>query len=375
MALKEFGVSNALTNKLYSVKLAVTAIQGTYIDKFSGESEDEVIQMMTEAQKRPGDQITCGLALNLEGDGVLGNDVLEGNEEAIDTADDALILNELGHATKIRAKGTISAQRVPYDMRELALKKLGKWWSERKDLWAANQLCGNTSDGGTPADRNTSLGDDIRKTGLQATVAPDTDHILIAGNQSNDQSLTSSDTFHVNLIDYCVERAKTLYPLIRPIMVGGQPFYVCFAHPHQITDLRTAATTSGSWYDIQARAMEGGEISGNPIFTGAVGVYNQTIIHEWGRVSQGVNSSNADLVANTRRAVFCGAQAAWVGYGQDYGPSRFKWVEELFDYNKQLGVSGTCVGGLKSSRFTIDGTAKDYGKIVISTYAAQHTDA
>jgi 2-iminobutanoate/2-iminopropanoate deaminase len=33
MALKEFGVSNALTNKLYSVKLAVTATQGTYIDK------------------------------------------------------------------------------------------------------------------------------------------------------------------------------------------------------------------------------------------------------------------------------------------------------------------------------------------------------
>lgn len=359
MAVKEFGVNNALTNKLYSKKLAIAAIAGTYIDKFTGKDDESAFQMVEEASKAAGDQITCGLAVNLVGDGVLGSDPLEGNEESITTYDDALILNELKHAVRVAARGTISQQRVPYNLRDLALKKLSKWWMEKKDEWAANQLTGNTAIS------------DVRRTGLQAAIVPDAAHRIIAGGQVSDAALTSADLFHLGLIDIAVEKAKTLDPLIRPIMVGGQPFYICFLHPHQVTDLRTAATSAGSWYDIQARALEGGEIAGNPIFTGALGVYNQTIIHEWSRLPLGVNVAGTASVASTRRAAFCGAQSLWLGYGQDHGPSRYKWVEKLWGYDEQLGVSGSCIGGVKKADFN----SADYGAITISTYAVAHTDA
>ena len=370
MAVKLFGVGNALTNKLFSRKLAIAAIAGTYIDKFTGEDDESAFQMVTEASKAAGDQITCGLAVNLTGDGVLGSDPLEGNEESIATYDDALILNELKHAVRVGARSTITQQRVPYDLRQLALKKLSKWWVDKKDKWAANQLGGNTATSGTTSQFDT-LGNDVRNTGLQATVAPSAGNLIRAGAQASDQALTSSDLFHLGLIDIAVEKAKTLDPLIRPIMVGGQPFYLCFLHPHQVTDVRTAATSAGTWYDIQARAMEGGEIQGNPIFTGALGVYNQTILHEWPRVPRGVNGSTAAAIDTTRRAIFCGAQAMWIGYGQDHGPSRYKWVEKLWGYDEQLGVSGACIGGAKKSRFN----SADYGVITIHTFAQAHTDA
>ena len=44
------------------------------------------------------------------------------------------------------------------------------------------------------------------------------------------------------------------------------------------------------------------------------------------------------------------------------------WEEETFDYSKWLGISIGTVAGLKASRFD----SKQYGNIVISTYAAAH---
>jgi hypothetical protein len=66
-----------------------------------------------------------------------------------------------------------------------------------------------------------------------------------------------------------------------------------------------------------------------------------------------------------RRNVFCGAQAAVMGYGQESGPNQMSWVEELFDYGNQLGVSAGMIGGLKKTRFN----SADFGTIVVSSYA------
>jgi hypothetical protein len=69
-----------------------------------------------------------------------------------------------------------------------------------------------------------------------------------------------------------------------------------------------------------------------------------------------------------RRAVFCGAQAAMLAYRPRQRPERFTWVEELFDYENELGVSAGVIFGLKKAVFNSD----DYATIVMATYAAQH---
>ena len=136
---------------------------------------------------------------------------------------------------------------------------------------------------------------------------------------------------------------------------------------YQVTDMR-ASTSTGQWLDIQKAAMTGGEISDNPLFDGSLGVYNGVVIHSDVRVTQGVNSSTGAAVTTVRRAVVCGAQAGVIAFGRDNGPSKFTWVEELFDYENQIGVSAGSIFGMKKAVFN----SADFGVVTLSTYAVAH---
>lgn len=337
--------------KLWSRTLLVEVLKQAIIGKFIGKTPYSMIQVKDDTEKNPGDQITVGLRMQLAGAGVIGDATLETNEEALTFHSDALIINQLRHA--VRSGGMMSEQRVPFSVRNEAKSGLVDWWAGRIDEWALNQLAGYTPQ------------TDTRYTGLQAVVAPDANHQVWPSTITDDQSLTSSHPFSLSLIDKAVERAKTLTPAIRPIRLQGGDYYVAIIHPYQTTQLRTS-TTTGQWLDIQKAAMTGGEINKNPIFTGALGMYNRTIIHEDSRIPNGVNSSTGAADTDTRRAIFAGTQAGLMAFGRDYGsPDKFKWVEELFDYENQLGVAAGLVAGLKKTRFN----SADFATIVMSSYA------
>jgi N4-gp56 family major capsid protein len=135
--------------------------------------------------------------------------------------------------------------------------------------------------------------------------------------------------------------------------------------------------TEGNWAAIQANAMKGGLITKNPLFTGALGMWNNTLIFEDARVCFGDNEQacaeyHTDLGApaagttDIARAVFCGAQAAVFGVGRtETYPERMRWVEELEDGENQLNIYAGMVFGIHKCRF--DGV--DFGTIVVSTYS------
>lgn len=363
MATTNYGVNNALAVKLWSKRLAVEALKATWIFKFVGDSSSDMIQIKDETSKSAGDQITFGLRMQLVGNGTLGDGTLEGNEESLTTYSDAIIINQLRQA--VRSQGRMTQQRVPFSVRDEALSGLRDWWADRIDWWGFNQLCGNTGPSAAPV---TLPAVDIRWTGLQAPIAPDANHYTNAQGGANDTTLGSGNTFNLTMIDKAVERAKTLTPAIRPVMVSGKKFYVAFLHPYQVTDLRTS-TATGQWLDIQKAAMTGGLIDNNPIFDGSLGVYNGVILHEDYRVTMGQNTATPPAAITTvRRAVFCGAQAAMIAFGRDNSLNKFTWVEELFDYENQLGVSAGLIAGLKKTVFN----SADFATIVMSSYAAAH---
>lgn len=360
MAVTNYGTNNPLAVKLWSKMLSVEALKACWIYKFVGDSTSDMIQIKDETSKSAGDQVTYGLRMQLTGNGTLGDGTLEGNEEALTTYSDALIINQLRHA--VRSSGRMSQQRVPFSVRDEALSGLRDWWADRIDWAGFNQLCGNL--GPSIPSITTS---DIRWTGLQATIAPDANHYTNAQGGTNDTSLGSSNTFTLTMIDKAVERAKTLTPAIRPVLVSGKKFYVAWLHPYQVTDLRTT-TATGQWLDIQKAAMTGGLVDGNPIFDGSLGVYNGVILHEDARVTQGYNPTGNAAITTVRRAVFAGAQAGMMGFGRDNSMNKFTWVEELFDYENQLGVSAGLIFGLKKTTFN----SADFATIVMSSYATQH---
>jgi N4-gp56 family major capsid protein len=355
MAGTSFPTNHPLAVKLWSKKLFVEGLKATYFGRFMGDSADNLCQVKPELNKSAGDKITFGLRMQLSGAGIQGDGTLEGNEEALTTYSDSILLDQIRHA--VRSSGKMSEQRVPFEMREEARMGLQDWWADRLDQSMFNHLCGY------------SLETDTRYTGNNVTVKEDTAHRILGGtvNAGDEGSLSTTDVFSLSMIDAAVEKAKTATPVIRPIKEGGENFYVCFLHPYQVYNLRTN-TNSGQWLDIQKAALtSGNRFADNPIFTGALGVYNNVILHESVRIRTGMSTANVTL-PNVRRAVLCGAQALVFCYGRDSAKGEMTWVEELFDYGNQLGVSAGLQFGIKKVRFN----NADFGTMLIPSYAVAH---
>lgn len=351
MAVSTYGTNNALAVKLWSRKLFREALKQTTMSKYMGEGSDNMIQVLTDTKKGPGDKITVGLRMQLSGAGVQGDGTLEGNEEALTTYSDAIFIDQLRHA--VRSGGKMSDQRIPFSVREEARMGLQDWWADRIDQSLINQLCGVTTQ------------TDTRYTGNQATIGPTTTtRALLAGVATTEASLSTSASyfFSTALVDRCVAAAKVATPLIRPINVDGANYYLMFIHPYQTYQLRTGGATAGSWADIQKAAIQGGQSTKNPIFTGALGVWNNVILVENPRIPAITTSQGA---ATGYRAVFCGAQSAAFAVGQDNSPEKMSWVEELFDYENQLGVSAGMIWGAKKLVYN----SLDFGTITMSTYS------
>ena len=355
MSVTAFGVNDALSNKLWAKKLNVEMLKQTYFGKFMGEGANNMIQVKTELDQNAGDKVTVGLRVQMSGDGVTEGQTLQGNEESLTTYNDSLLINELMHAARVRNKGSIDAQRVPFNLRNEAKDGLNDWFANRFDYCMANHLAGNT------------LITDMRYAGNNAITAPT--NIYRGGGATDDATINadSTKTFNLNIIDALVERAGVASPLVRPFNIQGQKKFVMFLHDFQVTDMRTS-TSSGQWLDIQKAALAGGADSKSAIYTGALGEYNNVVLHKWNRLPNGISNAGAAQI-NTRRAVFCGAQAGLVGFGKEFAKgSHFKWVEELFDYERELGVSAQTVWGIKKSVFN----GNDFGCFVATTYAVAH---
>lgn len=329
-----------------------------------GTSDNQLCQILEDTQKGPGDRIRWGLRLQLNGRGVVGDNGLEGNEEAMQFFDDAVVIDQQRNAT--RTQGRMSDQRVPYDLREEGRRALQDWWADRIDTAFFNQLAGYTAQ------------TDTAYTGNNATLQPDANHFLIANSPgftaetsiSGSTAASVTQAFRLKDIDRCVALARTGAIPIRPIIVDGAERYVVFIHEYSLYHLRVDATNNfgPGWEQIQIAAMQGGQVSGNPIFTGAAGMYNNTVIHVTSRIPNAVSASAA-ATTDIRRNIFCGAQAAALAFGQGYGPSKMSWVEKKFDYDNQLGIAAGMIWGMKKAQFTTDGTARDFGTIVISSFA------
>lgn len=355
MATTAYGVNHPLAVKTWSRVLFQEALKQCYMSKFIGTGSDAMIQRKDEVQKGPGDRITIGLRMQLTGNGVEGDGTLEGNEEALSTYSDNLLINQLRHA--VRSDGKMSEQRVPFSVRNEARMGLQDWWADRIDYALINQLTGNS--GVT----------DTKFTGHNTVTAPSTNNIIYGDARSTEalvNSASASAVMSLKYIDYAVANAKILTPTIRPIKVNGDNKYVMFLHPLQVVDLRTN-TNTGQWLDIQKAAMQGGEISKNPIYTGALGEYNGVVLHESPRIPRTTNASSYTSTnqEGVYRAVLCGAQAAVIAFGQDSSENKMDWVEESFDYGNQLGVSAGMRWGAKKTIFN----SQDFGTIAISTYS------
>ena len=377
MAVTTYGVGDALTAKRYARGIEAEALMATEIAPLIGEDADSIIHLRNEMKKEKGDRVTFGLRTKLIGAGRSEGQALEGNEESLTTYSESLLLNELNHAVRVKGENTIDNQRILFNTRQEAKNGLKDWFAERIAIGFFLHACGYT--GAAFTHRSVSVNPTLTVFNLGNTItAPSASRRIWAEggageDNTADESLESDDVFDLRLIDYAKELARTTAVPIRPVMIDGAEHYVCYLHPYQVVDMRTS-TDTGQWMDF-SKAAYTGRGKENPIFNGALGMYNGVVLRESENVMPGVNSSTSASISTVRRAVFLGAQAATMGMGTNFNaPSRgmpgsaFKWVEETFDYQRELGVSAQSLLGLKKPVFN----SLDFGTITMATYAAAH---
>src|SRR5690606_26748964 len=131
-----------------------------------------------------------------------------------------------------------------------------------------------------------------------------------------------------------------------PLRVDGRDKYIVFLHDYQVRDMRTAKSASKvTWFDLAQAHLQAGAVKRSHIYDGAIGEYNDLIIHRSNYITNGVHSSTGAAQTSTRRAVLCGAQALAMSFGRGYSFKKFGWVEETFDYQRKFGASAQTIFG------------------------------
>ena len=154
------------------------------------------------------------------------------------------------------------------------------------------------------------------------------------------------------------------YGKIRPIIIKGKKHYVFFASPWQIKALRFEDKWINAQKDANVRGHE------NPIFSGAAGMWDGVIVHEYEKIQlrTGAGGSTAPEIfeagdplasgISACRGLFCGAQAGILAYGRKIG-----WKEKMFEYESQFGVEVSSIYGFTKAKFN----SQDFAVIACDT--------
>lgn len=363
---------DALRPEIWQKELYKNVIDNLYFNKFMGEGENNIIQVKNDLKKSPGDTITIPLTAKLTGNGITGDSELEGQEEAISAYSDAIAIDQIRNA--VRLTGKLDEQKNVYNMRQDGKNKLSMWIQEFVERQIFLKLAGV---------QNTALTDVAGNVvGTRATWSNTPDQVpandtaagygnryLCADYTNGADSLASTDLLTPELISRAKIKASQKQasgmPKVRPIKIDGKDHYVLFIHPWQAFDLKNNATFAQAQREAQSRG------DSNPIFTGALGVWDGVVIHEHEYVPfldisvAGYNfvaaAAGTQFSADAFRAVLCGAQACVWANTKD----SMLMVEETFDYKNKVGYATGLIGGIQKTTFN----SMDYGVVCVDTAA------
>jgi len=340
----QFVTADNLTRKKWARDLFKIILPGVEFNELVGKGSEAIIQSRTELGKGQGDEITFGIRLPLTGEGVVGNETQEGQEEGLRFKDFKMTIEELNHA--VDTGGKMEEQRVPYNLVQEGKNGLADWWQDKLSEMVINTLCGNTA---------------FKISGVvfaQAPDAADTNHAMTV-NDIAEASLTSADVLDLTFLDRMKQRAElpitTSEFKLRPLKLKGKNYFRVILHNYVFDNLRHN-TNVGQWGDLLRSA--------NKLQIPNVEIeYNGMLISK----SERMYSPNT----NEYRSVLLGAQAAcwaWGGAGESKSTT-MAFVPYTRDAKRFLMIRGGGIFGIKKTRFN----SRDYGIITGSSYATALT--
>ena len=296
-----------------------------------------IIMQKTDLIKKQGEKIEIAFSPFLTGDGIEGDNELEGNEEEMSLFTQEVEIDQIRNA--VRLKGRMDEQKAAYSMRSQARQSLTDWLArkwEKEIFW--------------------KLGGIVGKTFSNTPTVPSSSRALFGGNATSDSDIDSSDVLDTDLISKLKVLAETEVsgvPIIQDLGLPKGVRYVLFAHSFQIYDLKRDSV----W--MQANREAGIRGVKNPLFQDAAGMWDSVLvvkhpfIETFSTFGSGGNLPGA-------RALLCGRSAICMAHGMD-----LKWVEKSFDFGNKWAIAAGAIFGLQKTKFN----SIDWGVIAADTYA------
>lgn len=362
MSMTNFAALTPQQKLVWSKDVWKAARDQMFIKKFTGTSESSMIQRVTELTKtEKGEQCIIHLVADLVGDGVIGDNEREGNEEAMQSYSQIITIDQLSHSVK--NKGKLAEQKTVIKFRETGKDRLAYWLANRTDQLAILTMSGIgygfQNNGAARVNSpfpNLAFASDVSAPSAARSLMWDGTALAV----SNTASIASTFVLTYKAIVDMIAYAKEHY--VKPLMSGGKEYYVILMHPNSLAQLKKDADYQRAVTTALPRDAN------NPFFTGATVTIDGAVIHEHRLVytTKGATVKwGAGSLINGTRTLLCGAQALAMA---DLGPA--EWDEKTFQYGSQQGINiDKMVGFLKPKFHSIyDGTVEDFGVVAVDHY-------
>ena len=380
MALTNFGTLTGDQLQAWSRDFWKVARNMSFINQFAGSGQNAMVQRITELTKsQKGTKANITLLADMTGDGITGDNTLEGNEEALRAYDITIELDQLRFANRIA--GRMTDQKTVVNFREQSRDALAYAMADRMDQLAFLTLSGvayTQKTNGALRATSSSAGHELVDLEFASDVsAPtsarhrrwDATSGLVAGATN---AVAAADKISYECIVNLKAYAKDNY--IRGLRgAGNDEVFHMFVTPQQMASLKLDASFLANVRNAGVRGQA------NSLFSGSSSLMvDGVMIHEFRHVfntsgATSGSSSNAGAAgykwgagANVdgARALFCGAQALAMA---DIGNPEI--VEDTFDYSNQAGISIGKIFGLRKPKYNSDhsGSVQDFGVIALDT--------
>ena len=353
----------------------------SFVNQFAGAGSNAMVQRISElTQSEKGARAVLTLLADMTGDGIVGDNTLEGNEESLRAFDIVVTIDQLRFANRL--SGRLADQKSVVNFREHSRDALAYAMADRMDQLAFLTLSGigyNLKNNGALRPSMNS-GQNLNDLEFSSAVSAPTSNrhkrvdVDGSGNitlQAGDvTALTASDKLSYKSIVDLKAFAKDQY--IRGLRgAGNDEIFHLFVTPQVMADLKL---DSDFLANVRQAGVRGPQSS---LFSGSASLMVDGImIHEFRHVfnttgaASGTSSNagaagykggaNADV--NYSRCIFAGAQALAMA---DIGIPEI--VEDTFDYGNQNGISIGKIFGLKKPKYHSDvtGQDEDFGVIAL----------
>ena len=379
MALTNFGMLTGDQLQTWSRDFWRVARNMSFVNQFAGTGQNALVQRVTELTKsEKGTKANITLLADMTGDGITGDNTLEGNEEALRAYDITIELDQLRFANRIA--GRMADQKTVVNFREQSRDALAYAMADRMDQLSFLTLSGvayTHKTNGALRPTSATAGHELADLEFASDVsAPTGDrHRRISGTSiaaGDTTAVTATDKLGYKHIVELKAYAKDNY--IRGIRgAGNDEIFHMFVTPQQMANLKL---DSDFLANVRNAGVRG---ASNSLFSGSASLMvDGVMIHEFRHVfsTEGATTgasgnagaagykwgANADV--SGARALFCGAQALAMA---DIGLPDI--VEDTFDYENQAGISIGKIFGLRKPKYNSDvsGSVQDFGVICLDT--------